>query len=121
MSEDMKLDVKLKQYGQRSGSAHKFSQGDRVAVYATASGISVRSTGVVNVAEPTRLLIDLDKNNAFRMNGLIWAHPKQCRRLKKREPRQVWVLFKPTGEVEDCTSHPELVEGKWIEFVEVMK
>lgn len=63
----------------------KFKVGDRVAVYGPERDVGTISE--VNGRGFVRM--DPDDNN-FDTN---WFHPKQCRRLVKKERRRVWVVF----------------------------
>lgn len=67
----------------------KFKVGDRVAVY----NWKGRQTGKICVVEATgeEFCIGLDKLHEG--HDSIQAHPKQCRRLVKKERRRVWVDF----------------------------
>ena len=94
----------------------KFKVGDRVAFY---DGIA-RNTGTVDEIDSTVDAIRVDD---------VWLHAKQCRRLKKKERRRVWLnpefvpsAYQPktravgTKLVISVTPVPE-----FIEFVEVKR
>jgi hypothetical protein len=63
---------------------HKFSVGDRVAVYGHASlELGKVYRGTVAEVQGDALLV---------APGYLLCHPKQCRRLKpKRERREIWI------------------------------
>jgi hypothetical protein len=97
-------------------SGNKFNVGDRVAFYTSAG----RSTGVIS---EVRLVIVAIKTHE---GGIpIWQHVKQCRRLKKKEPRRVWCVLGESGMVIAATCdapHEHADEPrKWLEFREVRK
>jgi hypothetical protein len=66
-----------------------FSVGDRVAVYAGIREIGeIKSVPMTGIFSPGTLQVVLD-----RTKSIIFVHPKQCRRIVKKKPREwnVWV------------------------------
>jgi hypothetical protein len=95
----------------------KFSVGERVVVYY----INEKDKGIVSgILDNNLLKIMVDTPNGFRF---VTAHPKQCRRLKKREPRRrVWVRFYESGHADSVMSgSPDKEFFEWHEFIEVRK
>ena len=98
----------------------KFVKGERVAIYgAVTPGDDWRGIGVV---------VDHDDSGLVCVNvdGIFfYAHPKQLRRLKKRERRRVWIHTKMDDEFEfGWDYHPELDPkkcGACQEFVEIAR
>jgi len=71
-----------------------FKKGDRVAVYSGAAKPENchRQIGVVErVTDGGMVLVVFDTGMEW------WCNPKQCRRLKKRERRRIWVQCKDSG------------------------
>ncbi len=110
-----------------------FKVGDRVSVYYV--GCPDKNWGTINevvlhsVYQALRLLIDLDSG----AKG-ISAHPKQCRRLIKKEKRRflLWkndieFLSRRHEDCEACTASlipydkDTAADDEWIELVEVKK
>lgn len=106
-----------------------FKVGDRVAVYgATQTGYSgvvfERKTGTIKEIEPARgawfnVLLDGAKQT-------YTFHPKQCRLVKKKERRRMWISemhlehHLKVGDPTYAYSYPDLVTEP-VEFVEVRK
>lgn len=70
----------------------KFKVGDRVAVYGSSRGDALFSEGAraVIVAGPdSESFLEIQFEAGAREKGLV--HPKQCRRLVKKERRCIWV------------------------------
>lgn len=97
----------------------KFKVGDRVAVYHS----DKRHTGTVRYFERGLMRIALRK--LHNGNDTLLVHPKQCRLLKKKEVRRIWVC-------EDYLSHDLLKPVNYLpvlrepfrhysEFIEVKK
>jgi predicted RNA-binding Zn-ribbon protein involved in translation (DUF1610 family) len=100
-----------------------FKPGDRVAVYTgTESAAGWRITGTVAkfpIPECPGVMVDRDDGRRQTY------HPKQCRRLVKRERRRVWCHYLQApneSNIGRCfirpTEDPYNVD-EWIEFVEV--
>lgn len=110
----------------------KFQVGDRVSVYGPDSSggfcwchdgdsgtVHAIHVGVVNSVE-----VKLDN-----FSELIWVHPKQCRRLKKKPARRrVWIsphnlknVFAPGGNGAHVALWGEKRFDDQIEFIEVRK
>lgn len=88
----------------------EFKVGDRVRVYGEFRGVS--TTGdffydgtVVTHAPWTSLLVRLDKRNSYGLSLDVFAHPKQCRRLKPKKRREWWLAA-----MSSITNDPE---GRW--------
>lgn len=101
--------------------------GDRVRVYGwdfddpkealifNAEVLEKLSNGMLKVRNP-------------RLDGDDFVHPKQCRKLVKKERRRVWIHFnEKTPEREICHLNPpgknahEVCDGNCIEFREVKR
>jgi hypothetical protein len=101
----------------------KFKEGDRVAAYGTdANGdpVVVRAEVVSLNADGTLgLRGDTYKDELY---DFSCVHPKQCRRLVKRERRRVWCFDDGYENLEGpfVTETPSTPE-RWIEFVEVRR
>lgn len=54
-------------------------KGNRIVVYATLDGTPARSPGTVLKVEKDRVWVRIERKQ-YRE---IWAHPKQCRQLRK--------------------------------------
>lgn len=101
----------------------KFKVGDHVAFY-TSLG---RTIGTVTQALNEELHIRLDVNPSDRC--LVKAHPKQCRRLVKKERRRVYIpdvylkkLLEDSVDAQcqhQISTHPVLDDD--VEFIEVRK
>jgi hypothetical protein len=84
--------------------------GDRVRVYATLNGTPAETRGVIEDVEDRRLYVALETGPR------IFAHPKQCRRLRPAAPRrEVFVSISPAGIVGRTSVKP--FEGA-VRFVE---
>lgn len=106
--------------------ASKFNVGDRVAVYDGKRRVGyVLSTDV----DTRKYTGPIEVSNVRNGKGDEWAwtnyvHPKQCRRLKKKARRRVWLH--PT---KDGYNFPETVHfgldvrhcGNCVEFIEVRR
>ncbi len=120
------------------------SKGDRVRVYATLFGVKAESKGkVIEIREDGALRVSLDREARCGKRTyprLIWAHPKQCRKLKRKPGkrlRRVWLSVldyrKEVPYYEDSAKGFRAIPGKtdvftskpspsgmgFIEFVEV--
>lgn len=91
---------------------------DRVAVYSSGG----RDTGMVVFIQPDGFLqIKYDSGQ------LIYPlHPKQCRKLKPKKRRSVWVVFDEIGVCREFSSmHPSKLlinqDLDWVECREVKK
>ena len=72
----------------------KFKIGDRVAMY------SASTKYVGNVIEVTSTLVVILQTGKDVKPYRVWAHPKQCRRLKKKAPlKEVWVYVYHDGSI----------------------
>lgn len=98
-----------------------FKRGDRVSVVG----------GICNTEEDECLETDIYKVSRVREDGAViltdedgerlvgMAHPRQCRRLVKRERRRVWVRWAENELSIDDVSGPKFLDGVPVEFVEV--
>lgn len=93
--------------------------GERVAVYNERRDVGT----VTHIALDGNLGVSFDTPGAYSMG---WFHPKQCRRLKKRERRRVWVESHRVNEalatsvgVSASISGRRMCEGD-VEFIEVL-
>lgn len=98
----------------------QFKVGDRVRIY----GFHIDDAGHVM----DRTIDEVCDNGLLGTDGGEYVHPKQCRRLVKRERRRVWVnvygggmnyVAHPTQEVADRNALQSRVEC--IEMVEVRR
>lgn len=104
----------------------KFNVGDRVNVYGrveVSGGLYFHNPErgtVVHVVSGTELDVALDATGAQHA-----AHPKQCRKLKKKEKRRIWLspeAFYSCSSVMDVFCNISRVPNKtFVEFVEVKK
>lgn len=100
-----------------------FKVGDRVAVYSEGLGLAGRPTrtiGAINRVEGDAVRVDLGVD-------FLWFHPKQCRKLVKKERRRIYAI------VEEKDYHSGLATlgakaltgqfkiGEHIEFVEARR
>lgn len=99
-----------------------FQVGDRVRVYGPYGQGSVDTGRVQELIGEGLLKLKLDSD------GYPVVHPKQCRRLVKRERRRVWITERkllelaidPDGEVSAMISKAKKVQDD-VEFVEVRR
>lgn len=70
----------------------EFKVNDRVVIYATLAGIPARSKGTVLEVYPNKLYVKMDR---VLTTPFIYAHPKQCRRLVKKQRREWWIAMHP--------------------------
>jgi hypothetical protein len=102
----------------------KFQVGDRVAVYAYQHQTSPgrRIGRVSSISHYGNIVVRFD---SFGPVGFF--HPKQCRKLVKKEPRRVWINISPSGTMgavwrnetkAKAVSDPEDIT---VEFVEVRR
>jgi|SRR5271157_2534169 len=96
--------------------ASKFKVGDRIRIYGFDSDDAtlVLARTVVSVSP-----------NLIETDGGEFCHPKQCRRLVKKQRRRVWILeddlvFDSDG-TSDCLLSTEKLHPTDIEFIEVKK
>lgn len=107
----------------------KFKVGDRVAVYDNGH----RQVGVVGQIGDTtgskNIRVDAVKSQLHSPWKFSWFHPKQCRRLIKRERRRVFIQEKDVPNNEQSDYPDVLVRptrgttynlGRWVEFIEVV-
>jgi hypothetical protein len=103
----------------------KFSVGQRVAVYGfDATGFEMRrSFGVIVKCEtdyfPDSIGVLLDSEKRA-----VRVSPKQCRLLKKKERRRIWIVFGTNGRPVDyyVEKRPNPLPGlDVVEFFEVKK
>lgn len=88
----------------------KFKVGDRVKIYHHRTPL----IGVVNhITEDGMIKIDLSEV------GYIY-HPKQCRKLVKKERRRAWIKLTDYGQIDGWASCERHSPG-WVEFIEVKK
>lgn len=108
----------------------KFAVGDRVRVY----GYIQKMFGSLTNANGAAFVVDTveadDLLFVTRLKDVYYVHPKQCRRIKKKELRRIWVE-KKSANFPLSTTCDRLSERVWIlekpqnvetvEFVEVRK
>lgn len=106
--------------------------GDRVAVYGAifstkkkeyfGSAVDWRKGEVVGTVQAGDMIVFKDE-----WGEDFTAHPKQCRRLVKKERRRVWVYQDRLGSItEQPTAYyrdqpPDDSPGHWVEFIEVRR
>lgn len=102
----------------------KLKVGDRVAAYIG---------GTVD-HQPHRVIAEIEEVDIHHPKGMVriiygkgtdewgrWVvHPKQCRKLIRREPRRVWIFESPGLDNNISWTPPPNPSG-WIEFQEVRK
>ncbi len=93
---------------------NKFKVGDRVAVYAHTLGRAVGEVSDVQGLPPYWLNVQTSTC------GVV-AHPKQCRKLVKKERRRVWVKFNHVHGMSSLYEARPEHEGDFVEFIEVKK
>lgn len=102
----------------------KFKVGDKVAVY----------DRTYNLARGVGKVVEIDDHPATGVRVRVpnyqdfWFHPKQCRRLVKKERRRMWVRFDQHGTVLSTSTrfpsgNPDysMLNSELVEFVEVKK
>lgn len=93
--------------------------GERVMVYQGRLSFKAEIRGIF---ESGLLHIKADDEHN-RDSGVV--HPNQCRRLKKKERRRIWVKYNANGFVNRnfvaSEARPPLEEFNWVEFIEVKK
>lgn len=103
-------------------SESKFKVGDRVRVYGHSDCARESFGGVVKEIHGAWLKVYSDGGS------LVAAHPKQCRKLVKKERRRVWVNRgylaqlpnDPGGYI--CSVPPaKSIETSYVEFIEVRR
>jgi hypothetical protein len=103
----------------------EFKVRDRVAVYGCGSGSSTfwfgQKGSIVEITEDSMLIVSPDD---FR-NERHCVHPKQCRKLKNKELKRIW-LSPNWDDGKDfqqpaVATNPNRVDAQWIEFVEVKR
>lgn len=111
----------------------KFHVGDRVAVYGPAWSPGHEGRMVSHKAEVVAVIDACTLHIRPADGKLYFVHPKQCRRLKKRERRRVWVgqirVITPKQDLRfmearftEPSDYEGTADGKpWIEFIEVRK
>lgn len=89
--------------------------GDRVAVYNTGTRFTGTVSGFRSSASGTETGVTLDDNNYGWAS--MWVHEKQCRLLKPKGLRSIWIYpVDPT--LSSFTVSLTPVNKGWIEFVE---
>jgi hypothetical protein len=122
--------------------AEPLKAGDRVKVYSGVFGEVTGTIGDPQLGKPVRgtyapgcVAVDFDELQLDLVSGeqvgVGMFHPKQCRRLKRRERRRLHVApkvfektFRCAGPSEVVAIAPELRSGStdgWLEFVEVRR
>lgn len=102
----------------------KYKEGDRVKVYATLNGSVAETKGTFTRFRPDGMMyVNLDGRR-----GEIVAHPKQCRRLVKKQRRRVWIresvlneYFQGGDKWSDVAISGERLEEDDVEFIEARK
>ncbi len=93
--------------------------GDRVAVYGCFGGMAPkRKTGTVLYVSDRGDYLEVDTHDDVKKRGV---HPKQVRRLKKRERRRVWIAACPLDPVLTFISISTCAVPGYLEFIEVKK
>lgn len=109
---------------------NKFPPGTRVRVYGSFGSLTLLA--LKGEVFRTRVM---DEKIEIRLDGgeIVIAHPKQCRRLVKRERRRVWVLESQFQRLESGRSEYRIwvetdpgnlkcqANDNFIEFIEVKK
>jgi hypothetical protein len=107
----------------------EFKVGDRVRYYGVYNDdVEVSAATVLEVREDGMVYVQLDKP-AEPIEGVAvqWAHPKQVRRLVKRERRRLWIRKKdwaPSANINlnALTFRPVFSPlDQYLEFVEVRR
>jgi hypothetical protein len=96
-----------------------FQVGDRVRVYGIVvrmfgAGEAIKKVATVTSVDDELLILD-DGGDAF------YAHPKQCRRLVKKERRRYWLNPNISAHYDGTFWIDNKPHEGWIEFVEVKK
>lgn len=99
----------------------KFKVGDRVAVYFNGTRLTGSVVGYNNEEDSLAVL----KSTATDYDT-VSAHPKQCRLLKKKERRRIWIhrdaYFKAQAISREMIGFSrEMLHDTDIEFIEVKK
>lgn len=73
-----------------------FKIGDRIRIYGTDKNLAPANV-CATIADFTESgLIIVDEKSLAKCKVALWdftlPHPKQCRKLKKREPKRLWIL-----------------------------
>lgn len=104
---------------------NKFNVGDRVAIYNDGDRLlGVITSGPSSASGNYRVDSEHQRITSFQ-----WFHPRQLRKLVKKEQRRVWVNPNPTSNgslwkakpVNNFVSTEQPRALGWIEFVEVKK
>jgi hypothetical protein len=101
---------------------HSISVGDRVRVYGfdDAEGLWDGDKATVTCINESTIEVKGDHETLP-----AFVHPKQCRRLKKRERRRVWVKMSKNDKGQWCarevTALVPQTEPGWVEFIEVRR
>ena len=108
-------------------SESKFKVGDRVRVYGHRTNDWMPFTGTVvqrdypelNDRSGCTLAVEADAGKV----GVFLVHPKQCRKLVKKERRRVWVVFREDYDGVEYTAPAEIGiasrdKARAVEFVE---
>lgn len=113
----------------------KFQVGDRVKVYGhwgaqylIGSKGTIKKIELNNPFKAPHVAVKLDiEIDCLRDDGTIWVHPKQCRKLVKKERRRVWInmyghsAIAHLSEARAIVDAAPYVQERAVEFVEVRK
>lgn len=90
-----------------------FQVGDRVAFY-----YEERYVGIITGISGDGKICQIKTTDGKSYFNIV--HTKQCRHLKKRELRRVWVFFDKVGNTVGPVKHDPGTPG-YVEFIEVRK
>lgn len=98
----------------------KFSIGDRVSVADMDHylGKSMNGKGTVSKIKNDYIIVDMDR---WDPPGKICFNPKQCRLLKKKKRRRIWIGTSPDGSCLDLKNTSWNSFSGSIKFIEVKK
>lgn len=106
----------------------KFKVGDRVAIYGTVATYSEKnkSTEYLRGDKGTVQIVYSNPEDELTVkmeSREISAHPKQCRKLMKKERKRLWIKYPslPTGFHSCMREISNKYETDWFEFIEVKK
>lgn len=99
-----------------------FKIGDRIRIYGVDKNLNPASTCATIANFTDKGLIIVAEKDEAKCKVMLWdftlPHPKQCRKVKKKEPRRIWVLKSSQYNLELKPDQEEIY--KYIEFIEVL-
>jgi hypothetical protein len=106
---------------------NKFNPGDRVKYYGTYNEFKEQSKGTVKEVHGDLMLVELEKHcddtgRMIKQPCSQWAHYRQCRKLKVRPLRKIWITensWNTYGLQPPCCKESYGDNIEEIEFVEV--